>query len=78
MRNKIHPCYSCAAEAMTLCQRCTAKSCLDHLTATRVAYSSLLLCEECVSNAEQDRRNGMCLLGLLVFVFVVGLLASAQ
>gem|GEM_PF-6084500 len=49
MRNNLHQCYSCAAEAITLCQGCSAKSCLDHLTATKVPYAYPLLCSECVN-----------------------------
>lgn len=78
MRNKPHHCYTCSADAMTLCQRCTAKSCLDHLTSVKMPYSRLLLCDECVTKSEQEKRNGRCLLAIMIFGVILMSLVSAS
>lgn len=73
MRDMSHRCYGCTAEAMTLCQGCAAKSCLDHLTATKSTYSRALLCDDCLAR----KRQSNSILALCVFIAIVIMLASA-
>lgn len=73
MRDNSHPCYSCPAEAKTLCQGCAAKSCLDHLTPVKVPYQSLLLCSDCVDKQQKTTA----VVALCLFVCFIIVLASA-
>lgn len=75
MRDNLHQCYSCTAEAVTLCQGCSAKSCLDHLTATKVPYAYPLLCSGCVD--KQQSSAAIVYLCLFIGFFVMLAAASA-
>lgn len=72
MRDNLHRCYSCTAEAMTLCQGCAAKSCLDHLTAKKLPYSHALLCTDCLAGKRQETA----ILALWLFVGFIVMLAA--
>ena len=59
MRPDRHRCYTCNAEAMMLCHRCTAKSCLDHLTTKTGTHAYHLLCSDCITAIGQKQKLAM-------------------
>ena len=75
MQDKLQLCYTCPAEAKTLCQGCAAKSCLDHLTPMKVPHQRLLLCNECVT--KQQKTKAVVALCLLI-CFIILLASTAN
>ena len=83
MRDNLHRCYSCAAEAAALCQRCAAMSCLDHLAARPISgpysQSHLLLCSACLVKTDKEKQRDRCLLMLAIFgCLLLGLVAAGR